>query len=829
VKKFVRITPVTFFLILFIILMCFVFYYFYKISNDVQNYSVNHDNMVSMQLFNKGIDDFAFSFNRLKNYDTTNKNINEFSKLLKKLKTNIALHHHENKKSQNYLQNIESSFVPKVEDIEYFKSLNASLISGSTFIFDLQRNIADAHDISYKTKSLVNETMFYLFELNSGKNIQKIFIEKKLKHLHSIVMVGDNRLLKIFYKQSKILLAAMAKLGELSREIQNNRLAKPLNLLYHTLNKEYRSNLYQEKVIAIFLFLSMVVAWIIFIAMYIRSRKNQKILQQHASVFANTEEAIVITDPQGHAVSINRAFSNIYGYKPNEIIGKTLKFLHSGLYDKTFYNNMWDQIIRNGIYQGRIINKIKDGTNIPMWITIKAVYNQSQELINYIGVQTDLRSLEASKSKAEYLAYHDTLTGLYNRASFEELLERSLLSAQRDKTKFAVLFIDLDRFKIINDTLGHDIGDKVLIQVAKRLETILRKSDVISRWGGDEFVVILRDTLSESFVATVAKKIIAWVKEPIAIDHYTLSVTASIGIALYPDDAEDSQTLIKYADSAMYQAKESGKNSFYFYTSALSGEVQKRLQIDLALQNALEKNEIYMVFQPQYSLKDNKIVSVEALVRWESDTLGFVPPDKFIPIAEESGFIIALGYFTFEESCKKYKQMKDSGVTFEQIAINVSTIQFREKDLIKRFLSILSRYDLQASEIEIEITERFFMENTENNIKILQKFREYGFTISIDDFGTGYSSMSYLKRLPIDTLKIDKSFVDDIGLGNSLDDSIVDAIVSLAKKLHYTIVAEGVETKIQEDFLANCGCELGQGYLFSKPVKIEEIIERYND
>ena len=809
--------------------MCFVFYYFYKISNDVQNYSVNHDNMVSMQLFNKGIDDFAFSFNRLKNYDTTNKNINEFSKLLKKLKTNIALHHHENKKSQNYLQNIESSFVPKVEDIEYFKSLNASLISGSTFIFDLQRNIADAHDISYKTKSLVNETMFYLFELNSGKNIQKIFIEKKLKHLHSIVMVGDNRLLKIFYKQSKILLAAMAKLGELSREIQNNRLAKPLNLLYHTLNKEYRSNLYQEKVIAIFLFLSMVVAWIIFIAMYIRSRKNQKILQQHASVFANTEEAIVITDPQGHAVSINRAFSNIYGYKPNEIIGKTLKFLHSGLYDKTFYNNMWDQIIRNGIYQGRIINKIKDGTNIPMWITIKAVYNQSQELINYIGVQTDLRSLEASKSKAEYLAYHDTLTGLYNRASFEELLERSLLSAQRDKTKFAVLFIDLDRFKIINDTLGHDIGDKVLIQVAKRLETILRKSDVISRWGGDEFVVILRDTLSESFVATVAKKIIAWVKEPIAIDHYTLSVTASIGIALYPDDAEDSQTLIKYADSAMYQAKESGKNSFYFYTSALSGEVQKRLQIDLALQNALEKNEIYMVFQPQYSLKDNKIVSVEALVRWESDTLGFVPPDKFIPIAEESGFIIALGYFTFEESCKKYKQMKDSGVTFEQIAINVSTIQFREKDLIKRFLSILSRYDLQASEIEIEITERFFMKNTENNIKILQKFREYGFTISIDDFGTGYSSMSYLKRLPIDTLKIDKSFVDDIGLGNSLDDSIVDAIVSLAKKLHYTIVAEGVETKIQEDFLANCGCELGQGYLFSKPVKIEEIIERYND
>jgi len=826
-KKIVRMSPVTFILILFIVLVIFVFYYFYKISNNVQNYNVNHDNIVSMQLINKEVDNSAFFINQLRNYNGVNRDVEEFGKLLKKLKENIVLHYPHNTKLQDSLQNIKSSFSSKIESVEYFKSLNTSLVSGSAFLFDLQRSITDANDIIYKTKSLVNETMFYLFEFNSGKNIEKNFIEKKLEQLHGVVTIEDGKLLKNFYKQSKVLLTTMVSLSKLSQKIHNNKLAEQLDILHKTLDKEYKNNLYQEKVIAIFLFLSMVIVWIVFIAMYIHSRKNQKILQQHASVFANTQEMIVITDPHGHVVSINRAFSDIYGYTLNEVKGKKLNILHSGMQDDLFYKDMWDEIIHNGIYQGRVVNKTKDGTNIPMWITIKAVYDESHKIINYISVQTDLRALEASKSKAEYLAYHDALTGLYNRVSFEELLERSLLSAQRDATKFAILFIDLDRFKIINDTLGHDIGDRVLIQAAARLEMILRKSDVISRWGGDEFVIILHNVESESFVATVAQKIVEGMTKPILIDHHTLSVSASVGIALYPQNAEDEQTLIKYADSAMYQAKENGKNSFYFYASALSDEVQERLQIDLALQNALEKNEIYMVFQPQYSLESNKIVSVEALVRWESDTLGFIPPDKFIPIAEESGFIVTLGYFIFEESCKKYKKMKNGGVALERIAINVSSIQFKQKNLVDRFLSILSRYDLQASEIEIEITERFFMQNTEHNIKILQEFQEHGFTISIDDFGTGYSSISYLKRLPIDTIKIDKSFIDDIGLGNSLDDAIVDAIVALAKTFNYTIIAEGVETKIQEDFLANCGCELGQGYLFSKPVKIEKMISNY--
>ena len=824
-----RFNPVTFFLIFFIVLMCFVFYYSYKISENVQNYSVNHDNIASMQILNKEVDDSISVFNQLSNYDVSNKNIEKFEGLLKKLETNISLYYPQNKKLQNSLQDIDSSFSSKVQSVESFKSLNASLTSGSAFLFDLQRSIADAQNISYKIKSLVNEAMFYLIEFSNSKHIQKTFIEKKLEQLHSVVANQDDTLLKNFYRQSKVIFTTIASLSNLSQEIQNNKLTKQLKLLHNILDKQYNINLYQEKIIAIFLFVLMVIVWIIFIVMYIRFLKNQKILQQHASVFENTQETIVITDSQGHVMLVNRAFSDIYGYKLDEVKGETPRLLSSGLHDERFYKDMWSQIIHNGIYQGRVVNKTKYGKNIPMWITIKAVYDKSGEVVNYIGVQTDLRALEASKSKAEYLAYHDTLTGLYNRVSFEELLERSLLTSQRDKTKFAVLFIDLDRFKIINDTLGHDIGDRVLVETAKRLESILRKSDVISRWGGDEFVIILHNVASENLVATLAQKIIEGIKKPITIDNHTLSVTASIGIALYPEDAEDTQTLIRYVDSAMYRAKESGKNSFCFYTSALSNVIQERLQIDLELQNALEKNEIYMVFQPQYSLECNKIVSVEALVRWESDKLGFVPPDKFIPIAEENGFIVKLGYFIFEESCKKYIQMKEAGIALERIAINVSTIQFKQENLVSEFLSILSRYNLQASEIEIEITERFFMDNTEDNIKILQDFREQGFAISIDDFGTGYSSISYLKRLPIDTLKIDKSFVDDIGLGNRLDDAIVDAIVALSRTLHYTIVAEGIETKEQEDFLGSCGCDIGQGYLFSKPLKVEDIIKNYRN
>ncbi|QOP46540.1 EAL domain-containing protein [Sulfurimonas paralvinellae] len=554
--------------------------------------------------------------------------------------------------------------------------------------------------------------------------------------------------------------------------------------------------------------------------------RNKKLVQA-AAVFENTEEAIIIADADGKVISVNNAFTNIYGYTLDEVKGTNLSMLHAGVYDDKFYADVWYEINKNGMWRGKLINKTKEGQNIPVWTTIKKIKDEHGKTVNYTAIQTDLREIERSQAKADYLAYHDPLTGLYNRVNFEEYLAHALLVAKRNESLMAILFIDLDRFKIINDTLGHDIGDKVLITVAERLKNTLRDSDFISRWGGDEFVVILENIVSASDTAIVATNLVEVLKEPMNIDGHHLITTASIGIALFPENGEDTNTLIKHADSAMYQAKDLGKNNFCYYTSELSSQIQKKLAIDMALHNALEKNEIYMLFQPQYDLQTQQIISTEALVRWENAELGFVPPDKFIPIAEDSGTIVSLGYFIFEESCKAYKKMKEAGVDLQHIAINVSSIQFKEPHLLDTFVSIVKRHNLHPSEIEIEITERFLMDNTIANINLLQSFRNYGFQISIDDFGTGYSSMSYLKQLPIDTIKIDKSFVDDIADGSS-DNVIIEAMIALSKTLGYQIVAEGIETKEQEDFLGQTHCDIGQGYLFSKPISSNEIIARFS-
>ncbi|WP_029407846.1 EAL domain-containing protein [Thiomicrorhabdus sp. Milos-T2] len=556
--------------------------------------------------------------------------------------------------------------------------------------------------------------------------------------------------------------------------------------------------------------------------------EKNKALTLAANVFENTQEVIVVTDKERKIISVNKAFNDIYGFTLSEVEGKDINVLNSTKHDPSFFKHMWDEVLLNGLYQGKLFNKTKKDTEIPMWTTIKSVYDDNGEILNYINAQTDLRAVEKSEAKAEYLAYHDSLTGLYNRASFEEFIARAISIGKREQDRFAILYIDLDRFKIINDTLGHGIGDKVLKKVSERLRSVLRESDFLSRWGGDEFAAILHEgDISKSSVNIVADKIINCLQAPININEHQFTITASIGIAIYPEDSHEGSTLIQYADGAMYRAKESGKNNYVFHSQSLSQELEERYNIEIALKRAQKENEIFMVFQPQYRLSDNHIVSAEALVRWNCQSLGMIPPDKFIPIAEENGQIVSLGYFIFEESCKKLKQMQASGVALQWVAINVSTVQFKEPDLLENFLAILKRYNIQPEEIEIEITERLLMSNTASNLEKLQAFRKSGFKISIDDFGTGYSSMSYLKHLPINTIKIDQSFTRGIDEGVS-DKAIIEAIIALSKSLKYNIVAEGIETEEHEQFLRDSGCDLGQGYLFSKPLDVETLIEKYS-
>ena len=937
----------SFLLFLFMVVLSLLFIYLYTVEKSIQNYNANHDKIVKLKLIDKELDDFSVTINHFSNYDIVNNHLAEFRKTYQELNVNLQDHYQKNKKIESSLEKIHTYFQEKADNIEYFKSLNAALISSSHFLFDLQRTIAEDKEMSLNAKSLINETLFYLLRYTSSDYIDKSYVIQKLDEVKNLTHYKEEPYIYNFYSQSSIMLNTLANLKQASYLISHSHLYESITELHKILDTIYKHNLAIQKLIGLLFFISTIIILIILIITHFHSLKNERELlafkyamqhsdntivitdpdrkitfvndifekttgykeeevlgenprilksNQHseefykelnakldkgekwegefinmrkdgsllyekasivpvflnnklisylaikldiseyieqnmklaqaASVFENTEEAIIIADDDGKVTSVNTAFSNIYGYTLDELKGKDLSILQSGMQDKSFYQDMWHQIIQNGLWRGKIINKTKKGDIIPVWSTIKKISDKYGNVVNYTAIQTDLRELESSQAKADYLAYHDPLTGLYNRVNFEEYLSHALFVAKRNEKLLAILFIDLDRFKVINDTLGHDIGDEVLMTVAERLKGALRESDFISRWGGDEIVVILENIATAEEAAHVATNIINTLKEPMDIKTHHLITTASIGIALYPENGEDANTLIKHADSAMYLAKDMGKNNFRYFTDELSKEIENKLDIDMALHNAIKKNEIYMVFQPQYSLQTKEIIAVEALVRWQNAQLGFIPPDKFIPIAEDSGTIVPLGYFIFEESCKAFKAMKEQNLLLEQIAINVSSIQFREPQLLEKFLSIVKSYDLKPQEIEIEITERFLMEQTLENIKLLRNFQESGFKISIDDFGTGYSSMSYLKQLPVNTIKIDKSFVDDIAPGSS-DNVIIEAITALSRTLGYSIVAEGIETAEQEKFLASIHCDLGQGYLFAKPLSFDDLIKRF--
>ncbi len=481
---------------------------------------------------------------------------------------------------------------------------------------------------------------------------------------------------------------------------------------------------------------------------------------------------------------------------------------------------MWSEIIENDGWSGKIEDKKKDGTLVTIWLSISVVRDDNGEIINYIAIHTNLENIIKSQERIDFLAYHDSLTKLPNRISFEENLEHSLKFAHKHSEKLAILFIDLDRFKVINDSLGHHVGDELLKEVALRIKSVLHEVNTLSRVGGDEFIVILDNVDKNEQVSSLASSILETLSTPMEIHGHTLTTSASIGISLYPHDASDIVTLVKYADSAMYRAKELGKNRYNFFTQELSSDIDYRLEIEQELRNALKNDELYLNFQPQYTLKTGIVVSAEALVRWKSEKLGQVGPDKFIPVAEDSGLIIEIGEYVFRESCAFLKASNEAGHGLERIAINVSTQQFHQENIVAIFTSIVKEYGLDTKNVEIEITERYIMESTEGNISILDQLRESGFKISIDDFGTGYSSMSYLKKLPIDTIKIDKSFIDDLPDGAN-DVAITNAIIALSSSLNYHTVAEGIENQEQQDFLCENGCEIGQGYFFSRPLDRE--------
>jgi diguanylate cyclase (GGDEF)-like protein/PAS domain S-box-containing protein len=549
-------------------------------------------------------------------------------------------------------------------------------------------------------------------------------------------------------------------------------------------------------------------------------RQMERELKLAASVFENGSEGIVITDRDNNILSVNSAFERLTGYRQDEVIGKNPRVLKSGRHSEEFYRNMWSHILEDGRWQGEIWEQRKDGSIYPKWITINAIRNDLGEITNFMAIFSDISARKAAEERIHHLAHHDALTGLANRILLADRIRQTIHKARRTGHMVAVLFLDLDGFKLINDTLGHEVGDSMLCSVAERLKSLVRDSDTVARMGGDEFLVLLSDISHEEDAARVAEKIVDTIGEPYLINGQELRTSPSIGISIYPQDAADENILIRCADTAMYHAKAAGRNNFQFYTGSMHEQVLHRLELEHGLRLAVENGGFELEFQPQYDVVRERITGFEALVRWQHCERGNIPPATFIPIAEECGVIIPLGEIVLRRACLQALAWQQAGLSQFRVAVNVSARQFWGSSFASRVGEILRETGAQAEWLELELTESTLLHHRIEKEKELHELRNMGIKIAIDDFGTGYSSLSYLKRLAIDRLKIDQSFVRELG-HDSESEAIVIAIIKLAQTLNIELVAEGVETVEAHDFLVAHGCHVMQGFLLGRPQKAE--------
>jgi diguanylate cyclase (GGDEF)-like protein/PAS domain S-box-containing protein len=537
--------------------------------------------------------------------------------------------------------------------------------------------------------------------------------------------------------------------------------------------------------------------------------------------FDSASEGIMIIDTNGNIVGINKGFTEITGYSEVEVLGTTPSVFQTGRHE------LWHSLTSEGKWSGEITNYRKNGDKYHEWLNITVVRNSEYKITHYVGVFSDISEIKESQNKLNELVNHDPLTGLPNRRLINQLFEKSINHARRENHKIAILFIDLDRFKAINDSLGHTIGDKLLLEVSKRIKQAIRHNDVVGRLGGDEFLVIMDNLLNPEDASIKAKNILSVLHTEFLIEGKELYISASIGISLFPDDGEQVDSIIKAADIAMYQVKNNGKNNFCFYSDDLSTEVVERFNLENQLRRALERKQFEVYYQPQMSLISGEIIGAEALVRWNHPEFGLVSPDKFIPLAEETGIILLIGEWVLTQAAMFAKQWVKEGSSLQKIAVNVSGIQIIQSNFADTVYGVLVETDCNPSALEIEITESTIMQNTEHVIDTFNRIKTMGVSLAIDDFGTGYSSLSNLKRLPLDKLKIDRSFVCD--LPHDQDDAVIaKAIYAMADSLGFTVVAEGIETIEQEKFLKEIGCQEAQGYLYGKPTNADNFAKLIN-
>ncbi len=551
-------------------------------------------------------------------------------------------------------------------------------------------------------------------------------------------------------------------------------------------------------------------------------KRSEARLRQAAKVFESTVEGVLVADADVRISAVNRAFCKITGYTEEEVLGKSPRIFKSGRHDQSFYRTLWKSIEETGAWRGEIWDRRKSGEIYPAWMTINAVRDESGKLTNYVSVFSDISDIKQFEERLKFLAQHDPLTQLPNRLLLSDRLERGIQRSKRDAGKLAVLFVDLDSFKKVNDALGHPVGDQLLQAVARRLTDCLRAEDTVARLGGDEFVVVLEGFASVDDISTIATKILQALADPFNLEDEVLFIGASIGISVYPHDGQDSVSLLKNADAAMYQAKEDGRNTFRFYSGKLTSVAREHLRLETALRHAIEQRQFVLHFQPQLQVHTGKISGLEALVRWNHPEDGLISPSQFIPFAEKTGLIVQLGNWVLQAACEQLVNWLHSGLAPMTVAVNLSPRQFLHQDIVELVRDVLQRTQLPPNLLELEITEGAIMERAENAVRSLMGLKSLGVRLSIDDFGTGYSSLSYLRRFPIDALKIDQSFMRDIPQDRSAM-QIAATIIAMGHSLGMSVLAEGVETQQQLSFLKVQQCDLYQGYLHSRPAPADEV------
>ncbi|AVO53513.1 phosphodiesterase DibA [Ectopseudomonas mendocina] len=547
-----------------------------------------------------------------------------------------------------------------------------------------------------------------------------------------------------------------------------------------------------------------------------QQRANDDSLRQAAAVFDATQEGVLVTDPQQRIVHVNPAFSRITGYSTDEILGQHPNLLKSGRHDTAFYQSLWHALQNRGAWSGEVWNRRKSGEIYPQWQCIRVIHDEQGRVSHYVAVFSDITALKRSQRELDYLAHHDPLSNLPNRLLFTERIAHALERSSGEQLRGAVLLIDLDHFKHINESLGHNVGDLLLKGVGERLQQDLPSGSTLARLGGDEFGLLCENCAEAPQAAELAQRLLRCLESPFRLDGHELYIGASIGISLFPGDADSVEQVLRNADSALFKAKSSGREGYAFYVQELTDYARQRVELASSLRHALDNDELRVYYQPLHDLQDGSQVGMEALVRWQHPQRGLVPPAEFIPIAEDNGMIGAIDSWVLEQACRQMVRWNAQGGSPRFVAVNISSRLFSRGELDLKVAQVLADTGLNPSQLELEVTESAVMEDPAAAQLLLTRLRALGVRLAIDDFGTGYSSLARLKRLPVDKLKLDQSFVR--GLPNDPEDAaIARAVIALGHSLDLKILAEGIEQLEQADFLRELGCDYGQGYHFGRP------------